>query len=203
LTCDGDVRLQKPLVFVLIAGALLTIIGLGFVALTRVEENDAFCASCHSQPEAAYFGRAQSSAAIDLASAHAMLAHTKPQLANTRCIDCHAGPGLMGRVSSVSLGARDAIRWFSGTSIQPAQQTTSINDANCLKCHADTPNANSFDQHFHATLARWQRADAAAATCVTCHAAHITGGNAALGFILQQRTQDVCKRCHTALGVDK
>ena len=196
-------RLQKPLAFVFAAGALLVIIGLGFFALSRVEENDAFCASCHSQPEAAYFDRAQAVAAIDLASAHAMLAHSKPQLTNTRCIDCHSGPGLMGRVSSVSLGARDAIKWFSGTSTQPAQQTTLIADANCLKCHADVPNVSNFDQHFHRTLARWQRADASAGTCVTCHAAHITGGNSAISFMQQQRTLDVCKHCHVALGVDK
>ena len=194
----GSVRLLP--IFVVAAFCVIT--GLGFLALTRIEENDAFCASCHSQPEAAYVSRAQANAAVDLSSAHAMLAHTKPQTANTRCIDCHSGPGVLGRASSLALGARDAVRWFSGTAIQPAHQTVPIADANCLKCHADTPAATGFDAHFHRELARWQHADATAATCATCHAAHTADGNAAISFISQSRAQAECKRCHVVLGVE-
>ena len=181
-------------------GLLLMIIA-GFLVFSRVEENDAFCASCHSQPEATYFERAQSAKAIDLASAHAMLAQHDAAAVSVRCIDCHAGPGLMGRASAMSQGLRDAIRWVAGTAQQPAVQTVAFGDANCLKCHADVPQVTDFDSHFHRHLARWQQVDVAAATCVSCHAAHTTDGNVTIGFLQQQRTLVTCNSCHKALGV--
>jgi len=174
---------------------------LSFAALARAEENDAFCASCHAEPEATYFARTQATAATDLASAHAMLARSDGHPTATRCIDCHSEPGLMGRAKAMSLGVQDAVKWFSGTAVQPAVQTTPIGDANCLKCHADVPTDSRFDMHSHRHLARWQAADPDAATCVTCHASHTTDGNAAIGFLNQQRALGECDRCHVALGV--
>lgn len=186
---------------VLVILALFLFGGLSFVALARAEENDAFCASCHAEPEATYFARTQAVTPADLASAHAMLARDGNHPAATRCIDCHSEPGLLGRAKAMSLGVRDAIKWFSGTAVQPAVQTTPIGDANCLKCHADVPNDGRFDMHSHRHLARWQQADPNAATCVTCHTSHTTDGNATLGFLQQQRTRAECDRCHVALGV--
>ena len=178
---------------------------IGFFTVTHLEENDAFCASCHSEPEATYYQRTQAAKSVDLASVHALLAQHKPQASphatDTRCIDCHAGPGVAGRVSALSVGARDAVKWFSGTAAQPSVTTLPLSDAHCLKCHADTPNASTFDQHFHRTLVRWQQADAKAGKCVTCHTSHTTDGNVAIGFLNQQRMLAECKRCHVALGV--
>jgi hypothetical protein len=183
--------------------ALFLIVGGSFVVVARTEENDAFCASCHTEPEVTYFARAQAVNATDLASAHAMLARggDGDHPAAARCIDCHSAPGLMGRVTAMSLGVRDAIKWFTSAAVQPAVQTTPIGDANCLKCHADAPNDGRFDMHSHRHLARWQQADRNAATCVTCHTSHTTDGNATLGFLQQQRTLAECDRCHVALGV--
>jgi hypothetical protein len=187
---------------------LLAVISL--FAVAHLEENDAFCASCHSEPEATYYQRAQANAPVDLASVHALLAQnaqTDPQQpntsTNTRCIDCHAGPGFTGRLSAMTLGAHDAIKWFSGTATQPAITTQPLDDANCLKCHTDTPDAQNFDRHFHRTLARWQQADANAGRCITCHTAHTTDGNAAIGFLQQQRMLGQCQQCHVALGVQQ
>jgi hypothetical protein len=188
---------------VLVLVALFLIASGSFLVVARTEENDAFCASCHSQPEATYFNRTQATSALDLASAHAMLAHQNPEATSTRCIDCHSAPGLMGRVTAMSLGARDAIKWFSGTAVQPAPQNTPIGDANCLKCHTDVPSDSRFDMHSHRHLARWQQADTNAATCVTCHTSHTTDGNASLGFLNQQRTLTQCTACHRALGVSE
>lgn len=193
---------RTPFTPVLIVVAFCFAASLCLLALTRLEEADAFCASCHSQPEATYVARTQTPSAIDLASWHAMLAHSRPQLADTRCIDCHAGPGVLGRASALALGARDAFKWFTGTSSQPSRSTFPISDANCLKCHATVSAASGFDNHFHHELARWQRADATAATCATCHTAHTTDGNTSVRFLTQSRAQGECKRCHVALGVE-
>ena len=194
-------RLGRWWTFGLVSAGLLMAIVAGFLVFAHVEENDAFCASCHSQPEVTYVQRAASAGAVDLASAHARLAQDHANAVDTRCIDCHAGPGLVGRLGAMSQGARDAVRWFSGTSRQPALMTVPIADANCLKCHADVPSVAGFDSHFHRHLARWQQVDAAAATCASCHTSHTTDGNANIGFLQQQRTLILCNQCHTALKV--
>jgi predicted CXXCH cytochrome family protein len=106
----------------------------------------------------------------------------------------------MGRVNAVSLGAQDAIKFVLHTAQQPAPLTVPISDVTCLNCHQDTPNTRNFDQHFHRFLARWQAQDANAATCVTCHTAHTTDGDARINFVQPQRAEQVCQRCHDALG---
>src|SRR5665811_684136 len=93
------------------------------------ENRDSFCASCHSQPETAYVARSIAADHTDLASFHT----TK----GVRCIDCHSGPGVKGRISALTLGARDSIRYFTGHYTQPAPLTRRITDAQCTKCHSD------------------------------------------------------------------
>ena len=174
---------------------------ISFFAVAHLEENDAFCASCHSEPEATYYQRTQAKAPVDLASVHALLAQQNTPHPNTRCIDCHAGPGLDGRLGAMTLGAQDALKWVSGTAAQPAITTQPLADANCLKCHADTPTAQNFDRHFHRTLVRWQQADANAGRCISCHTSHTTDGNIAIGFLQQQRMLAQCQQCHVALNI--
>ncbi len=172
---------------------------IGYFGATKLEENDAFCASCHSEPESTFFRRSVSAHAADLASLHAHLAQTQAGQSPTRCIDCHAGPGFSGRAHALSIGARDALKWFSGTATQPAKTTQPLDDAACLQCHTAVASDAGFDRHFHRYLSRWQQQEAAAGRCAACHTAHTLDGNAAIGFLQQQRTQAVCDQCHKAL----
>ena len=169
---------------------VLVVAGGGFATAATLEEQNSFCASCHTEPESAYYQRTQAPA-TDLASKHnAAWA--------TRCIDCHAGPGITGRIGAMTLGARDVAAFVSHTDQQPAPLTIPIGDANCLKCHADVPATRSFNRHFHAFLARWQALDPNAARCVSCHTAHATDGDATLAYLQQERTQQICDSCHQA-----
>ena len=175
----------------IVAGALV-VLGLtsGFTAM-QFENHDNFCASCHSEPEATYFQR-EAVTSVDLASFHSTQ--------QTNCIDCHSGQGLVpGRVSSLMLGAKDLLAWWSGHSTQPAVHTRPIEDANCLKCHAAVTQQQDFNNHFHAFLARWQAQDSKAATCVSCHQGHATDVEANLAFLNRASTTQVCQSCHTAL----
>ena len=170
--------------------AVLLVGGAGLATAGGLEESNRFCAACHTQPETTFFQRTQA-AAVDLASKH--------QAAwATRCIDCHSGPGLGGRIGAMSLGARDLAAFVIHTDQQPAPLTVPIGDTNCLKCHANVPATTNFNRHFHAFLARWQSLDAHAATCVDCHAAHATDGDPNQGFLQQQQAQHVCDSCHQA-----
>ncbi|MBL8056642.1 MAG: cytochrome c3 family protein [Anaerolineales bacterium] len=179
---------------------LLAVAGLGLAAgasglfvAARLEEQDSFCASCHSEPEATFFQRSTAATAVDLASQHG---HTL----EARCIDCHSGAGLGGRLHGLQIGVSDLVPWVLGTARQPAPLTKPIPDENCLKCHADVPLTQAFNRHFHAFLPRWQALDRQAATCVDCHSAHTTDGQAEIEYLTEQRAVAVCQRCHTAAG---
>ncbi len=193
----GWARLKytKWFIPVLAGVAFFLIASSGFLFAAHTEENDAFCASCHTQPETAYYQRTLVAKPVDLAASHA--AKSTP----VRCIDCHSAPGLTGRISAMSLGVSDAIKWYSGSAIQPALLTAAIGDANCLVCHQNTATTTDFNKHYHRFLARWQRADPTAAACVTCHTAHTTGGDPSIGFVQAQRATKICQDCHRALGV--
>ena len=165
----------------------------GVVAM-QFENHDDFCASCHSEPESTYVQR-EAAAPTDLASFH----KTK----DVHCIDCHSGPGLVpGRVNSLMLGAKDLVAWTLGHATQPAVHTHPIEDANCLKCHANVTTQQDFNNHFHVFLSRWQARDPNAATCVSCHQSHHTDGEEQLKFLNRDATVQVCQACHAVLRGD-
>jgi NapC/NirT cytochrome c family, N-terminal region len=174
-----------PLVLVVLSAATA-------VTAMQFENHDDFCASCHSEPEQTYFQR-ETSPSIDLASFHTTQ--------DVRCIDCHSGPGLVpGRISALTLGAKDLLAWVTGNARQPALHTRPIDDANCLKCHQQVTQQRDFNNHFHVFLSRWQAMDTNAATCVSCHQSHQTNGEAQLAFLNRDHTVSVCQSCHRALG---
>jgi predicted CXXCH cytochrome family protein len=185
-------RRKWPLILVVAIPVALVLLGAGTGAVAmQFENHDDFCASCHSEPENTYVQR-ESAAPTDLASFH----KTK----DVRCIDCHSGPGLVpGRVNSLLLGARDLLAWTTGRATQPAVHTRPIEDANCLKCHAEVTAQRDFNNHFHVLLSRWQAQDKNAATCVSCHQAHHTDGEEQLKFLNRVTTVNVCQSCHAVL----
>jgi predicted CXXCH cytochrome family protein len=183
--------------------AVLSLGGLAFAGggglyAANMENHDAFCASCHTQPESTFYDRTQATgiqtaAAVDLASFHAAKA--------VNCIDCHSGSGLSGRLGAMTLGANDMRAYLSGHYSNPAVVTVPISDDNCLKCHADISVKREFQNHFHFFLPQWQRLDPAhAATCVECHQGHQTGGRADIKMLVESTTTAVCQRCHQAAG---
>jgi DNA-directed RNA polymerase subunit M/transcription elongation factor TFIIS len=140
---------------------------------------------------------------------------------NTRCIDCHSGPGISGRLAAELLGARNAAAWYLHLAKQPAPLTFGIQDANCLKCHP-TVTQRGFaakeniavpsgegegggrgetgrPNHWHEQLAQWQAVDPAAASCTSCHGGHATNASAQTGFMDAPTTTLVCNACHVVL----
>ena len=183
----------------------------GFTFAASQESHDPFCASCHTQPESTFFQRSTDPQAVDLASYHTFQ--------ETRCIDCHSGPGIWGRMQAELLGARNTLAWYTHTAVQPAQLTFPIGDVNCLKCHQDVTQRGYMPRrsvrivgagrrgeeeagsnHWHELLARWQAVTPNAGTCTSCHPGHSTDGTAQTGFENVQTTRAVCGACHQVLG---
>jgi len=183
-------RFRKSTLWLLIFPLALAGI-VGFSAM-QFENHDSDCAACHTQPESVYFQREGSNSPTDLASFHAEK--------KTRCIDCHSSNGSFGRATAMMLGAKDLMAFISKQYPQPAPLTRSISDKNCLKCHGDIAQRQSFNNHFHIFLAKWQALDPNAATCVDCHQSHTTSGDASIGFINKEVTLPVCESCHNFAG---
>jgi len=212
VTLSPSSRPLRSFLSVFLGGAALAIVlGVGGFAYAATQEtHDVFCASCHTQPESTFFQRSTGSQPVDLASFHTGQ--------TTRCIDCHSGPGITGRMGAELLGARNALAWYTHTAGQPAKQTVPIQDANCLKCHQDVVQRGYVPKttvqglqerrggeeeggtnHWHERLAEWQAATPQAGTCTSCHSGHATDGTLATGFENTQTTQAVCESCHQTL----
>ena len=170
----------------------LVLAGGGMVTAIQLENHNAFCASCHTEPESQFYQRSQV-AAVDLASAH--------NAKEVACIQCHSGPGTAGRVQAVaSVAAPDTFAFYSGHYRKPATLTVPIGDEHCLKCHADVSARQDFNNHFHVFLPKLRAAAPGnAATCVDCHKGHVLNGLPNVVFLPQATTEAVCQRCHSIL----
>lgn len=195
-----------PVVLIVVLVGLLLPAG-GFAFAASQEAHDTFCGSCHTQPESTYLERSTAAQAVDLASFH--------RGQETRCIDCHSGQGVGGRLQAELLGASNALKWFTGTAVQPAPLTRPIGDGNCLKCHQQVTQrgyvpknqtlrelGEAQNGHWHVFLSRWQAQSSSAATCVSCHGGHATDGDVKLLYLNETHTTTVCDACHQTLRED-
>jgi len=165
----------------------LSALGLISVAVAlRVEERDAFCASCHTEPETSYVGRSQGPDPSDLASFHAAK--------DVPCILCHSRPGLVGRVTTLPLAAWDGARFFAGAYHQPARLRGPLHDGVCLQCHAGAVEERGFANHFHSELAAAGKGPTTAG-CATCHTGHVTTSDTE-PFLLRTTLERQCNACH-------
>jgi predicted CXXCH cytochrome family protein len=174
--------------------AILFILGLAAMFTgTQLENQNSFCASCHTEGEQTFYNQSLAAAPVDLASFHELKGAS-------RCIDCHTGQGPVGRFFGLMAGASDLVSYFSGHYPQPAVQDTPIADENCLKCHANIAEKQDMTNHFHIFLPKWQALDPTAAKCVSCHNGHNVNGDTNIKFLNQQDTEIICQKCHTAIG---
>jgi len=184
-------RAKLPVWIIPTLALTVVIVSAFFLYGAHQESNDAFCASCHSEPETEYDDRSIQPA-VDLASQHASR--------QVRCIDCHSGYGVLGRMEAEIGGAQNALVYILGKEPSFHQEKKTLADANCLKCHGDISKKQSFQNHFHLFLPQWQKISRRAGACVDCHQGHATDGDASISFLNEKHTVTVCQSCHSAIG---
>ncbi len=197
---------------VVVVAAIVLLPGIGVGASLLLENQDAFCAACHTQPEVKYYEQSVQQQSTTLASFH--------RQKQTSCIDCHSGGGPLGRAQGLEQGAADLAIYLSGNFKSPAITSNPLGDDSCLKCHEEVlargrrnPPSNiespiqaggresrrASDGHYHQFLQRWQTRDPRAGHCVNCHTSHVDG-EANVGFMDAAPVQQMCDNCHRALG---
>ena len=195
-------EMKKLLLVAIVAVIGVFVLMVGGVGVSLALENqDIFCASCHTEPESEYYQQSTQPNPTTLAAFH-----THKQ---TACIDCHSGSGALGRSEGLVQGAHDLLAFLSGRYHHPAITTNPLSDASCTKCHSNIfgqsgsrggGDEESMNGHYHRFLVRWQTADPKnAAHCVTCHTAHTIGLDG-LQFMNQGVVAQQCNNCHAALG---
>jgi nitrate/TMAO reductase-like tetraheme cytochrome c subunit len=188
-------RLLLVVASIVVVGVLM--LGVGVVGSALAMENqDSFCASCHTEPEVTYYQQSLEPSAATLAAFHASK--------QTACIDCHSGGGIFGRAKGLMQGADDLMMYYGGNYRRPAATTNPLSDDSCVKCHEDVLAGRRgarrvMDGHYHAFLSRWQAADPNAAHCITCHTSH-TQGAAGVRYMTANQVSETCDQCHAVIG---
>jgi len=207
-----------------LAVGLIVAISAALFGVSKAEEQDGFCISCHTTPEQTYYDRARADPAPDLSSAHYALSE------GLRCIDCHRGDGgLRHRALTLALGARDALIFLSGGA-DPAIEKKAVaapelTNTACEQCHAETLLVVGFENHFHNKLpaahSAWRaggqltappddpQADVSALSqsdtsvaCTDCHRAHVhlEGTEAQQYLDIEGEVYPACVTCHRETG---
>ncbi|MBI3537766.1 MAG: hypothetical protein HY070_09445 [Chloroflexi bacterium] len=181
------------IIFFLGGIAALALIG-GVAFVSNQEQDDQFCASCHTQPESEYLARFQNALAqgrgIDLAAFHHRI-----QKASTRCIDCHGGEGLLGRAQVITISALDAFKHYTGLARQPAVIVIPVQNEACIKCHEDFVHKTGFENHMHNKMLD---PDAPFLRCTDCHVTH-RQGDERNGFQFRDAIFPQCEYCHVQM----
>lgn len=168
-------------------GALLAAGAGAFVS--HQEEKNTFCASCHVEPEGEFVGRLsrRDPEAIDLTERH-------HRLKAVRCIDCHRGEGLRGRIGSLVAGARNTAPFLVGLHQNPGRLRGPFPNDLCVKCHEKVFEERGFPNHVHSTIP----ASKLDIRCATCHPSHRVGEEKAL-FMEKEFVYPVCNACHRVM----
>jgi nitrate/TMAO reductase-like tetraheme cytochrome c subunit len=158
----------------------------------HLEQDDRFCASCHTQPETEYLARFEGAVAQNNAQDLAAFHHRKK---DTRCIDCHAGEGIIGRGQVLTLAAWDALKYNTGTARQPAVVVVPVQNEACIKCHADALTKAGFDNHEHNKMSD---PSAPFIACTDCHVTHRLGDERN-AFQFRDAILPKCEYCHVQM----
>lgn len=168
--------------------------------LSVAESNDRWCAGCHLPPESTFVARAAGPTAVDLAAAHALAVAAPP----LRCIECHGGPGVGGRLSALQIAVHDSWSWLRGDFVAVGTRYAPVDEVNypipdhlCADCHAEVVTRPGFENHFHHLLGDPKAPPML--RCVTCHDGHVARPGEPF-FLTKDSVAPGCDACHARMG---
>ena len=176
----------------------LLLVGSAYTIGTRIESNDAFCASCHVEPETTYY-----LASLDLEQAQTLAVfHAGAQ---THCIDCHSRKWIPGRLWASFGGMSNWVAFVTDQYRSPSVTTRPVGDQGCSKCHSDLTWISERPGHYHSPRLRqrWQAEGGPDNTCEACHPSHEPIASADTRFMDNERIEEQCEACHEATGIDE
>ncbi len=196
----------------LIAAAVALLMTLvSAVTVSHVEENNQFCASCHTPLEVLYVdqaARARPDDSPNLAALHYVVTLQRDDRSTqiVNCVACHRGDNSLGhRTVALALGVINTVKWTLGDDGSDAagqHRFEWLSNAGCSRCHGDALTEREFENHFHYYLSEYNadpgvRANTAANAlyCNDCHVSHRDLPKE-LDFLADEVVFPACKRCH-------
>lgn len=192
----------RPGLAIVALGALLgaSLGAAGWVVTDHLEQDDDFCNACHMSTGAALHAEIRrdydARPAASLAARHAAARVSARAAGAFRCIDCHGGKSLAGRLRVKALAAKDALVYVSGRFEEPETMRWPLWDEDCSACHASFEAAGDDwgSPDFHDLAVH--NVDLGVA-CVECHSAHEAGGDPGAFFLRVASVRAQCARCHS------
>lgn len=178
----------------------LVLLPTGWLVTDHLESENHFCISCHLPTGVRLhrhnFRDFDRRPPDSLAALHAKAGNEARADGRFRCIDCHGGTGLGGRLRVKLLSARDAFWYVTGRFEEPKGMSWPLRDADCLRCHPSFPEkgAASANPPFHSLPVH---NGALEVRCVECHLSHESGGLADRFFLQPRQVRAQCARCHS------
>jgi len=194
---------RPGLAIVALAAALLgaSLGAVGWAVTDHLEQDDDFCNACHVGPgmplHAGIRRDYEMRPPASLAGRHAAARLADRKDGAFRCIDCHGGKSLAGRVRVKALAAKDALVYVSGRFEEPEEMRWPLWDEDCLACHASFEAAGDDARSspgFHDLAVHNVELGVG---CVECHSAHEAGGNPGAFFLHAASVRAQCARCHS------
>jgi hypothetical protein len=174
--------------------------GTSWVVADRVEERNDFCNACHLDASTPlhleirrHFDRVIPQT---LAGVHGRGWIEDRAETEFRCIDCHAGAGLVERVAIRALSARDGIRYVVGAFTEPDHMSFELSAKVCLGCHPGFRRSAAPGWTLNAYHGLRAHEGDATPRCVRCHVVHEADGDAFAYFMSRTRVDQECRSCH-------
>ncbi len=189
-----------------VAAAVVATASAAWVTVDLLERDNDFCNACHLEPGLPLhidirrdFDRRP---AVSLAGLHAAAARDGGAERDFRCIDCHGGTGVHGRLRVKGLAAKDAFWYVVGRFEEPDAMRWPLWDEDCGKCHSafDGGHAEAWrTPRFHQLPVHNVELGV---SCVECHRTHDRGGDPNAYFLYAPWVRTQCARCHSQFEED-